>query len=75
MSILIWVQTVCKDYQQTTKVTTSKERVKKRNKVWYLLQLRIVLCDKLISSIFPNGVAILNKSSQHESNGHINIKC
>ena len=25
--ILIWVQTVCKGYQQTTKVATSKERV------------------------------------------------
>ena len=25
---LIWVQTVCKDYQQQTKVTASKERVK-----------------------------------------------
>ena len=25
---LIWVQTVCKDYQQTTKVAASKERVK-----------------------------------------------
>ena len=26
---LIWVRTVCKGYQQTTKVITSKERVKK----------------------------------------------
>ena len=25
---LIWVQPVCKDYQQTTKVAASKERVK-----------------------------------------------
>ena len=28
MSGLIWFQTVCKDYQQTTIVTTSKERSK-----------------------------------------------
>ena len=28
---LIWVQTVCKGYQQTTKVVVSKERVKKPN--------------------------------------------
>ena len=28
LSVLIWVQTVCKGYQQTTKVTASKERVK-----------------------------------------------
>ena len=28
MSVLIWVQTVCKGYQQTTKVAASKERDK-----------------------------------------------
>ena len=28
MSVLIWVQTVCKGYQQMTKVAASKERVK-----------------------------------------------
>ena len=28
MSVLIWVQTVCKGYQQTTKFAASKERVK-----------------------------------------------
>ena len=27
LSVLIWVQTICKGYQQTTKVTLSKERV------------------------------------------------
>ena len=27
MSVLIWVQTVCKDYQQTTIIAASKERV------------------------------------------------
>ena len=27
MLVLIWVQTVCKGYQQMTKVTDSKERV------------------------------------------------
>ena len=27
LSVLLWVQTVCKGYQQTTKVTTSMERV------------------------------------------------
>ena len=26
VSVLIWVQTVCKEYKQTTKVVTSKER-------------------------------------------------
>ena len=26
--VLIWVQTVCKGYQMTTKITASKERVK-----------------------------------------------
>ena len=28
LSVLIWVQTVCKGYQQTTKVDASEERVK-----------------------------------------------
>ena len=27
MSVLIWVQTVCKDYQQTTKIAAGKERL------------------------------------------------
>ena len=27
LSVLVWVQIVCKGYQQTTKVGTSKERV------------------------------------------------
>ena len=27
MSVLLWVQTVCKGYQQMTKVATSKDRV------------------------------------------------
>ena len=31
MSVLIWVQTVIKGYQQTTKVAASKERVKKQS--------------------------------------------
>ena len=26
----VWVQTVCKGYQQTTKVATSRERVKQK---------------------------------------------
>ena len=30
MSVLIWVQTVCKGYQQTTKVAVVKERVNKK---------------------------------------------
>ena len=28
LSVLIWVQTVCKGYQQTTNVAASEERVK-----------------------------------------------
>ena len=30
MSVLIWVKTVCKGYQQTTKVSAGKERVKSK---------------------------------------------
>ena len=35
MSVLIWLQTVCKGYQQTTKVTTSKERVNQPITTWW----------------------------------------
>ena len=31
MSVLIWVQTVCKSYQQMTKVAAGKERVEDFN--------------------------------------------
>ena len=31
---LTWVQTVCKGYQQTTKVATSRERVNKGSNIW-----------------------------------------
>ena len=37
VSFLIWVQTVCKGYQQKTKVATSKERVNKVSKSFLLL--------------------------------------
>ena len=30
-SVLIWVQTVCKDCEQTEKIATTKEKVKLRN--------------------------------------------
>ena len=33
MSVLIWVQTVCKGYQQTTKLDVSKEIVKHGTRV------------------------------------------
>ena len=32
MSVLTWVQTICKGYQQTIKVATSKVRVKNKSK-------------------------------------------
>ena len=40
MSVLIWIQTACKGYQQTTK--DSKERVKR---VW--IQIRTVMSVRL----------------------------
>ena len=36
---LVWIQTVCKGYQQTTKVVPSKKRVK--NLLVHLLELSI----------------------------------
>ena len=50
LSVLIWVQTVCKGYQQTTKFTASKERVKTtpynlrhRKLYWSLIWIQICL--------------------------------
>ena len=43
LSVLIWVKTVCKCYQQMTKVTASKERVK--------LDRAFALCCSLIQSV------------------------
>ena len=39
MSVLIWIQTVCKGYQQTTKVADSKERVKR---VWIQIRTNVM---------------------------------
>ena len=47
LSGLIWVQTVCKGYQQTTKVVLSSQRVKYKTACWYLFWLKPWL--KLIS--------------------------
>ena len=53
-SVLIWVQTVCKDYQQTTKVTTSSERVYSACLV--ILQLFWWSADFVTFSIFLSGI-------------------
>ena len=38
LSVLIWVQTVCKGYQQTTKVAASKESVNLKSATYNLQQ-------------------------------------
>ena len=42
-SVLIWIQTVCKGYQQMTKVATSKERVKSHIEFLHWLQCLYLL--------------------------------
>ena len=42
MSVLIWVQSICKGYQQMTKVAASKERVNPLH-VWYYLSTAFLL--------------------------------
>ena len=47
--VQIWVQTVCKGYQQTTKVADSKERAKKcasHIRFWYLCKSNMEGSDK-----------------------------
>ena len=39
LSVLIWVQTVCKGYQQMTKVATSKERVNETMRQCFVQEL------------------------------------
>ena len=43
LSVLIWVQTVCKGYQQRTKVTAGKERVwiQLRTEVYWLFKINL----------------------------------
>ena len=42
LSVLIWVQTVCKGYQQTIKVAASKERVKEDK-----MKANVYICHKI----------------------------
>ena len=46
LSVLIWVQTVCKGYQQTTKVAACKERVK-----FVLYNINFTLKENLVMII------------------------
>ena len=38
--VLVWVQTVCKEYQQTTKVGASKESVKDKEALYNFAYLK-----------------------------------
>ena len=56
MSVLIWVQTVCKGYQQTTKLDASKERFKGVNIVYFgrcIFDLGFVYCCQTCSLSNP----------------------
>ena len=48
LSGLIWVQTVCKGYQQTTKVATNKERVESVL-AWHLLHTKLTTVKPVLS--------------------------
>ena len=49
--ILMWVQTVCKGYQQTTKVTACKERAKKAYTGPFRMKWPIYKHDKTMNTI------------------------
>ena len=63
LSVLIWVQTVCKGYQQVTKVATCKERVKRPN-----LSEVILLIDLKMTAA-PNNMITDTKISDNFSIG------
>ena len=58
MSVLIWVQTVCRGYRQTTKVAASKERV---NNIWIFLCYRKKLLNILQAGIDPPVLIFVNQ--------------
>ena len=49
--VLIWAQTVCKDYQQTPKVSTSKESKKENVLSMAMIIEKYRFIDKLVSSL------------------------
>ena len=56
LSVLIWVQTVCNSYKQTTKVTASKERVKQQHFFFWLFYYT---CSDLTLSVLAVTVVII----------------
>ena len=53
---LIWVQTVCKGYQQMTKVAVSGQRNKYRTTCWYYFLAKTLTKDNFIwPQLFPFG--------------------
>ena len=55
MSGLIWVQTVCKGYQLTTKVAPSRQRVKYKTTCWYYFLARALCSFYIWLQLFPLG--------------------
>ena len=67
MLVLIWVQTVCKGYQQTSKVTISKERVNHvtrpvfvSNQQQYLLQTNNLGADQIADCLHGQGHSLIS---------------
>ena len=59
MSGLIWVQTVCKGYQQTTKVDPLGQRVKYKTTCWYyFLAKTLAKVNFIWLQLFPFGLSV-----------------
>ena len=79
MSGLIWVQTVCKGYQQMTKVTTSQERLK--NKASCLTILTHGLLKWTLLSLNLDPFIVANKGvskktrteGKHDEQSHLDL--
>ena len=66
MSVLIWVQTVCKDYREKVKVAASKERVT------FCILVSVSISGMNVNSQSPNSVQLYSNSINTQGRG---IKC
>ena len=56
LSVLIWIQTVCKCYQQTTKVTARKKRVKKFYTIFVIISARCIIFFSILYHLLNLGL-------------------
>ena len=73
LSVLIWVQTVCKGYQQTTKVAASKETVSKLLLCMTECVLDVVIYFILCFSIDINYTLLSIVCNKEKTHIHVKI--